>query len=230
MSHYGKFRICTSIYASNYKKLQNRISEAFSSKTDIIEIRTDYLTRFNSKLLEKAIGPYMNRCIITCRPIYEGGHFIGEESIRLKWLSEVAEMNPAFIDLELESAKTISENIHELFPGDISLIISSHNYQNTPTITELKRMAKDSISIGSYVKIITKANSIEDNTTILSLYNHIKRGNLISFCMGNNGLISRILCPMVGSPFTYASLGNLVTADGQIPVSELKRIYEAVQT
>ncbi|MEM2960941.1 MAG: type I 3-dehydroquinate dehydratase, partial [Candidatus Bathyarchaeia archaeon] len=57
-------------------------------------------------------------------------------------------------------------------------------------------------------------------------YEMSKKTNLVCFAMGENGLLSRILSPLFGASFTYASLERgLETAPGQITISELREIY-----
>ena len=47
--------------------------------------------------------------------------------------------------------------------------------------------------------------------------------------MGQPGLVSRILCPLVGGDFTYASTEKgKESAAGQITVTELRKIYDMV--
>jgi 3-dehydroquinate dehydratase len=44
--------------------------------------------------------------------------------------------------------------------------------------------------------------------------------------MGAAGQLSRVLCPLVGGYFTYASIEEgMESADGQITVKSLKEIY-----
>ncbi len=49
--------------------------------------------------------------------------------------------------------------------------------------------------------------------------------------MGPLGFASRVLCPLVGGYFTYASIERgKESASGQITVRELKKLYEMVGT
>jgi 3-dehydroquinate dehydratase len=49
---------------------------------------------------------------------------------------------------------------------------------------------------------------------------------MVSFAMGPLGLASRVLCPLIGGYFTYASLGEgKESAPGQLTVDQLKGIY-----
>ena len=75
----------------------------------------------------------------------------------------------------------------------------------------------------NYVKIVTMAKSITDGSRILSLYNN-NDAKLIAFSMGNYGRMSRLLCLLLGCPYTYVSLGKPI-APGQFSVDEVKSIF-----
>ena len=77
------------------------------------------------------------------------------------------------------------------------------------------------------LKIVTTAKSIEDSIRILSLYSSIDTHiNLVAFAMGDTGVLSRVLCTVVGdAPFTYASVGAAL-APGQLSIDQMKSIYE----
>jgi 3-dehydroquinate dehydratase-1 len=82
----------------------------------------------------------------------------------------------------------------------------------------MKRFSKN-------VKIVTTAKSTNDSSLVLSLYHEAKLVNLIAFSMGDYGKISRILCLLLGSPFTYVSLGKAI-APGQFSLDEMKSILK----
>ena len=73
------------------------------------------------------------------------------------------------------------------------------------------------------VKVVTMAKSINDAARVLSLYNN-NNIKLIAFSMGNYGRMSRILCLLLGSPYTYVSFGKPI-APGQFSVDEVKSIF-----
>jgi 3-dehydroquinate dehydratase I len=78
----------------------------------------------------------------------------------------------------------------------------------------------------NYIKIVTTAKSIDDSINILGLYKLIDTSiNLVAFSMGELGIISRILCSIVGnSPFTYTTIEKPV-APGQLTTNQMKSIY-----
>jgi 3-dehydroquinate dehydratase-1 len=82
------------------------------------------------------------------------------------------------------------------------------------------------------VKIVTFAQSWEDNLNVLSLIPYAReRGQKITaFCMGENGKMSRVMTPLLGAAWTYASLNtDKVCAPGQIPIREMREVWEALR-
>ncbi len=82
------------------------------------------------------------------------------------------------------------------------------------------------------IKIVTFANSWEDNLSILSLIPFAKerRQKIIALCMGEKGKISRIFSPSLGAAWTYASPDrSRASAPGQLTVRELKDIWEKMR-
>ena len=88
----------------------------------------------------------------------------------------------------------------------------------------LKRKLLEMKKFSNNIKIVTMAKSINDGSRILSLYSNAKNVKLIAFSMGNLGKISRLLCLLLGSPYTYVSLNRSV-APGQFSLDEVKSIF-----
>jgi 3-dehydroquinate dehydratase type I len=79
------------------------------------------------------------------------------------------------------------------------------------------------------LKVVTFARSWEDNLITFSLIPYAKREGyeIVTFCMGEKGRMSRIFAPMLGIAWTYASLrNNRASAPGQLNVLEMRRIWE----
>ncbi|HLE19302.1 MAG TPA: type I 3-dehydroquinate dehydratase, partial [Syntrophales bacterium] len=74
----------------------------------------------------------------------------------------------------------------------------------------------------------TMACSPEDNLTVLSLIPYAGRRNreIIAFCMGEQGRISRVMAALLGAFFTFASLKRgAESAAGQLTVREMEQIF-----
>ena len=85
------------------------------------------------------------------------------------------------------------------------------------------------VESGPLVRSSYHAAEQANNYNILALYDKFKQTKLIAFCMGQKGIISRIICTLIGSPLAYASLPDLPTAEGQISISEMKNFYELLK-
>lgn len=219
-------KICTSIGVRNIEVLSEKVEEAFGLRSDLVELRIDYLDRIDFSAIGEAIKGHMGKCILTCRAREEGGEFKGDEDERQKVLQNLAKLRPAYIDVELSLAQKNPRFLNSIKSSGVSLIVSSHSFKDTPSLQSLKSTLNKAKHFGDIVKIVTMAKIFLDNITILKLYRSSKPDKLIAFCMGEKGQISRILCPILGSPFTYASLPDSPIAPAQINVKELRSFYD----
>ena len=95
----------------------------------------------------------------------------------------------------------------------------------------MRGMVRQQLESGANIsKVITTARSFEDNLAVLQLVSEFPGVRLIAFAMGPLGSMSRILCPLVGGDFTYASIEKgKESASGQVTVRDLARIYKMVE-
>ena len=102
----------------------------------------------------------------------------------------------------------------------------------TPALDEMKKIVRRQLKAGADIcKVVTTAQEFGDNSTVLQLISEFPGVRLVSFAMGPLGYLSRVLCPLVGGDFTYASIKQgKESAPGQITVSELTKIYQMVSS
>lgn len=217
-------KICISIAREDIKSMYNDAQNAFNLGADLVELRLDYLHEFAIEQVRKQFRKFDDKLILTLRKKDEGGKFRGKESERIKLLEKLLAWKGAYKDIELS---TVSEN-PKLAKME-STIISWHNFEGTPSRPVLEEKLSSALKYGSTAKIVTTAESLADNITVLSLYNKRWGGELIAFCMGEHGKISRILALKLGSPLMYGCLEGAAVAPGQIPISELRGFYELLE-
>ena len=189
---------------------------------DLIEIRLDYFKKISDDELVKLLEIIELPKIFTVRKKEEGGHLQSSEDERIEFLKKCIEFKPEFIDIEYNTS-----NIKELLKLaknlSVQTIISYHNFSNTPELNELKIILSEiEILDGDISKIITKANDIDDNLKVLSLIKYTKK-KIVTFAMGEKGIISRVFSPYFGGFFTFASIKEL-TAPGQINIENMRKI------
>ena len=109
-------------------------------------------------------------------------------------------------------------------------LLSFHDLEKTPAFDTMKQIVKNESEAGADIcKLVTTAQSFEDNLSVLRLILEFPASKLISFAMGPLGFMSRVLCPLVGGYFTYASIERgKESASGQIMVRDLRKLFEMV--
>jgi len=191
-------------------------------KSDFAEIRIDQLSLSESQL--EALCAMKKNTIATCRP----GALTDEK--RMSLLKLAMDSGVGYIDIEYEAPeKYRQELVAYARVKDVVVILSYHNFETTPEKHELEHIIDQSLSMGAdRVKLATFANSKSDNSRILSLYE--THSNLIAFCMGHTGMITRVAAPFLGSEFTYAAVSKtLATAPGQLTSDDFLEIYDIIK-
>jgi len=109
-------------------------------------------------------------------------------------------------------------------------LLSFHELKGTPPLNEMKEIVQRQLEAGADVcKVVTTAQRFEDNLAVLQIITDFPQTKVVSFAMGPLGCPSRILCPLIGGYFTYASIkAGEESASGQITIGDLKKIYEMV--
>jgi len=217
------YKTCVSIAEKTPKKLKQTLAKALK-KSDYAEIRFDFLNPDSVPEALHLIRKDSGRCVSTLRPIREGGKFSGSEKNRISIIKLIAEYDPFLLDIEYNTLRKNRNLQRYLKNTDTSLLVSWHNFKQTPTVPVLKKKLLEMKKFSSNIKIVTMARSVNDGSRILSLYNNSKNVKLIAFSMGNFGKMSRLLCLLLGSPYTYVSLGKPI-ASGQFSLDEVKSIF-----
>jgi 3-dehydroquinate dehydratase-1 len=220
-------KICVSIAATgDVSLLKEQADRAFSLGADFAEIRFDFVSPNRMQAAIDAVRGIRSKAVFTLRSKDQGGKFAGSEQERIEWLKKLAEQKPMLLDVELD---TIKEN-DELadFLEKTPILVSWHNFQQTPPSDELADILSEMRIYSNYVKVVTTAKSVEDSLRLLELYESTTGLHPVIFAMGDAGIVSRILCTIVGNaPFTYTSLEKAV-APGQLTVKQMRKLYDRI--
>jgi 3-dehydroquinate dehydratase type I len=170
--------------------------------------------------------------IVTNRRKEEGGKYKGEERKRLSILREAIDLGANYIDVELAAERSLLQDLLRK-RRKTRVILSSHDFQRTPSPKELQRLFNQMVRSGAdVIKIVSFARSWEDNLSILSLlpFAKARQKKIVAFCMGEKGKISRIFSPLWGAAWTYASFRRKsASAPGQLTLREMKEIWGIVR-
>ena len=209
-------KICVSIGNVNVDIIKEILDDC-----TIAEIRLDLLTLNSSEI--KDIFHNKRGLIATCRT--------GEnsDSDRYELLSLAIENGAEYIDVDINDDTELKTRIIDLAGrSGVKVIISYHNFIETPDIEELESILNICNQLSpNIIKIACYINNNEDLIRLLSLYN---KENRIIVGMGPLGVASRVLATELGAPFTYSyhHLGS-PTAIDQIEKSSLKKIFGLIK-
>jgi 3-dehydroquinate dehydratase type I len=217
-------RICVVVTASNVAEAIDTIQGTRPLLPDLIEIRLDYMeTPGDLEPIRQATGVPL---IATNRRPDQGGHSADSEADRVAGLFQACESGFDYVDLEIntEAISKIAKKVKSL---GAKVIVSSHDFEATPEKELLEEILRDELSVGADIcKIVGTSNTPSDNLTYLDLLRENADVEMVSFGMGNAGVLSRVLSPLVGGAFTYASAETgSESAPGQLTISELREIY-----
>jgi 3-dehydroquinate dehydratase/shikimate dehydrogenase len=224
-------RVCVAIAASNPVDMVQK-ADLIVRDNPFIEFRLDYLAKPALGLAKlKTFIEYHPEALIvaTCRRAANGGKFKGTIAAEIDLLVKAANLGCHLVDIELETAAQLKPAEFTRLRRSASLILSYHDFRGTKKLEETFARMKEFPA--DFIKIVTTANSLYDNVVMMKFlekYSHSH--SLIGLCMGEQGVISRVLGVRAGSQFTFAatSLGE-ETAPGQLTARALRDTYRIDQ-
>ncbi len=208
--------LCVTIGRTRHKAMIAEYQHLAEQGADLVEMRLDFIGRHIdlSRLLAKRPCPV----VITCRRREDGGRWEKPETERLMILRSVIASGVDFVDLEEDIAGSIPRY------GSTKRIVSLHNFEETPQELDAIHARLASLD-ADVVKIATMANSFADCIRMLDL---VKRATIptIGLCMGDIGVITRIMALYYGAPFTYTTMSaERKIAPGQITFETMRDRY-----
>ncbi|MFC1909742.1 type I 3-dehydroquinate dehydratase [Chloroflexota bacterium] len=212
--------ICTSLVTSESKGL-----EIITPLVDLFEVRIDMIGRNWQELVKRLGKPWM-----ACnRYAQEGGKGSMSEEKRLDTLLKAVDLGASIVDIELRT-RTLADMV-PLIKQKAECLISFHNFESTPPLEDIKNIVRSQIKAGADIcKVVCNARKPEDNLTALQLIKEFPENRIVSFCMGELGIISRLLSALAGGYFTYASIQRgKESASGQLTVEEITKLFKMVQ-
>jgi len=161
----------------------------------------------------------------TVRSIKEGGAFSGTEADRFKLIQKIIP-DADYIDIERKSSqKNIYESLLMAQKSKTKIIISSHFFNETPTLKKMENVLLNSFERGADIaKIAVMPKTRED---VLKLYKAGLKapGKTCLIAMGDIGKQTRIAAPIYGSVLSYGYIDE-IAAPGQLRVDEIKEGFK----
>ncbi len=223
------------ISAESVEAAGRQIEAALSAGAQMLELRTDYLQQLSGDSVKRLISQVRQvssghaPVIVTCRDPREGGAKPHSEATRLEIPLTALEAGADFIDFEYANfvRKGNAEKIRAALSARPSsrLILSAHDFK--APFAHIRRLYRDMQKAcpEAIPKLVYTANHINDCFDAFDLL-HETSGDRIVLCMGEPGLISRIIAKKLGAFLTFTSLDEQAsTAPGQLTIATLKGLY-----
>lgn len=227
-------KICVAVTGATPDELIEKATTVLK-ETTFLEFRLDYLPKPLAALplLKEFLAENGAATVIaTCRCKENGGRFEGSNTGALDVLLKAAESGFQLVDIELEAIeklpKTTMEHLRE---AGAAVIISHHDFHGTKDLdavyNRIEPFAPD------FIKVVPTAKSLTDNLTLMRFLERMEdrsKSSIVGICMGEAGIISRVLGLRAGSAFTFAAANaGEETAPGQIAARTLIEDYRIDQ-
>jgi 3-dehydroquinate dehydratase-1 len=194
---------------------------------DVVEFRMDLAT---DPLPELAAYDGELPLIATNRAKWEGGD--APDDGRLEALADAATHESVVaVDIELASLEdgAGSAVLDAADDHDTTVIVSTHDFEMTPSADEIDRLLTDACEYGDIGKLAVTAESRSDTLTLLHKTRaHADRGEKIAtMAMGEIGGHTRAIAGIYGSCIGYAPVeASRATAPGQYDLETLARLVD----
>ncbi|MCR3921590.1 MAG: type I 3-dehydroquinate dehydratase [Firmicutes bacterium] len=170
--------------------------------------------------------------IATCRDYAEGGFAKIPTAVRVALLRAIIRSgNVDFVDVEFSLGMEIIEQIvYEAHQNNIYVIVSTHDFAKTPSLTEMIALLQRLQASGAdIVKMAVMPNHPQDVLDVLTAtlqfteqHAHVP---VVTMSMSQLGVISRIAGSLFGSAITFAA-GQATSAPGQLPFLQVKAFLQ----
>jgi len=194
-------RICATIVNDDLEAVKG-----IEPLVDLLEVRMDLIDAGWQELVKHLEKPW-----IACnRSAREGGSWKGSESKRIDELLGAIKLGADIVDIEL-STPGVGKVVKEI-KNRTKCLLSYHDLKETPSLERMREIVRHQLAAGADIcKLVTS---------------DFPETRVVAFAMGAIGYTSRILCPLVGGDFTYASIEEgKESAPGQVTVRDLRKIY-----
>ena len=166
--------------------------------------------------------------LVTNRPEWEGGEAADE--------GRITDLVAA---VEHEAVAAVDVELHEVVGGDglevvdaardagVSVVVSVHDFEETPPRDELRRLIERASEYGDVAKLAVTAESLDDTLALLAVTRaHASAGRTVAtMAMGEAGRHTRVVAPLYGSRIGYAPVDpKRATAPGQYDLATLSRL------
>src|SRR5271166_2312083 len=224
-------RVCVAVAASDAADLVAK-AETLIRDNSFLEFRLDYLSKPAlgfpkvKHFIESRPGTVV---VATCRRAVSGGRFRGSIQAQLDLLQKAAAAGCQLLDVELQTAVKCKPAQLQKLRARTALILSFHDFRGTKKLDET--LEKMKAFPADFYKVVSTATTLSDNVLMIQfLGREADKQPTVGICMGEQGIISRVLGVRAGSVFTFAAVSpGEETGPGQVTAQDLRSLYRIEQ-
>jgi len=196
------------------------LEQARTDRADVVEIRLDVWGNFFREDMLEKMARFKDKVGLPMLVSFRGGHPFPAWWQPVHWR---ALTHAAMIDVEWNPKYPWREIVANVKKANLALMISHHDYKETPTDKALVRIAKAAYAKkADIVKIATRTQSEADIQRLLELNAAFAPKRWMTVMgMGPLGALSRLAAPVFKACLLYGFIGT-PTASGQLPFRDLQ--------
>jgi len=208
--------IVQTVTATSMAELRaRRDAVGHANMADIVELRLDGIQDLDPG---GALAGSTLPTIVTCRPVWEGGRWDGDEAGRRRVMAGAVQAGADYVDIERRAGW-----VPDLRGTRTRLIVSDHDFIAVPSdlsarVREMRAHGADVVKVAAAVACVSDTLRLRAAVAASG-----DDGPLVCIAMGEAGVLSRLLPTRFGSCWTYG--GDAGAAPGQIPVSLMHERY-----
>jgi 3-dehydroquinate dehydratase / shikimate dehydrogenase len=224
-------RVCVAVAASDPAALAEK-AEGLIRDNSFIEFRLDHLSKpaLGLPKIKHFLETHPGIIVIaTCRRVASGGKFRGSIASQLDILAKASAIGCQLVDVEFQTALKCKPDQLQKFRKNAALILSFHDFRGTKKLDET--LEKMRAYPADFYKVVSTAATLLDNVSMIQfLGREGDKDSIVGVCMGEQGIISRVLGVRAGSVFTFAAVSpGEETAPGQVSAQDLRSVYRIEQ-
>lgn len=177
--------------------------------------------------------------LVTNRPEWDGGERPDGEEREAELLEAIAFDAVEAVDVELralteapEAAVDLTRVVQKASARDIDVVVSYHDFDGVPEMSELAEIAAQVCTVGEVGKIAVTADDVGEVLDLLRVTHEFTAADraIATMAMGEVGAHSRVIAPIYGSKIGYAPVDpSDATAPGQYDLETLAGLIEELR-
>lgn len=210
-------------------ELQRDLLDA-QDQADFVEVWLDKIKELDEQKIGKIIDLVEKPLILNLKNKKENGASRLGDKKRITLLQAATEQGVDFVDADVTLPVALLRDLKKACKKT-KLILSFHDFDKTPKIDRLRKLAEKAEKLGAdVVKVATLTKSWDDCTPIFQLSWELAKAKkaFLTMGMGEYGEPTRVITPLIGGLGMFAPLDKKdATAAGQLTVAELKEWWGA---